>query len=70
MYLHRSLIVNDYYRFQLLYAESFMSREQFRDMFDTTTYDKVRESYECSAAFPDVYDKVGPKARNFLTSKD
>ncbi|XP_021960340.2 delta(24)-sterol reductase isoform X2 [Folsomia candida] len=52
--------------FQGLYADCFMSRKQFREMFDTSIYDKVRKSRGCCYAFPDVYDKVGPKSAGLI----
>ena len=44
--------------FQMLYADTYMDREEFRQMFDHSLYDKLRTP-EVQAAFPDVYDKVG-----------
>ncbi|XP_067008969.2 delta(24)-sterol reductase [Anabrus simplex] len=49
--------------FQMLYADSFRSREEFRNMFDHTLYDKLRNKYDCKEAFPDVYDKASKSAR-------
>lgn len=61
-----SQIFNYVSRFQGLYADCFMSRKQFREMFDTSIYDKVRKSRGCCYAFPDVYDKVGPKSAGLI----
>lgn len=47
----------------MLYADTYMTREEFRVMFDHTLYDKLREDYDCKAAFPEVYDKVKKSAR-------
>merc|ERR1719150_654145 len=50
--------------FQMMYADSYMSKEEFRQMFDHTLYDEMRQKYDCFSAFPDVYDKVNKKARS------
>ncbi|XP_012941138.1 delta(24)-sterol reductase [Aplysia californica] len=49
--------------FQMLYADSYLSREQFRAMFDHSLYDKMRKQLDCEKAFPEVYEKVNRKAR-------
>ncbi|CAH2006232.1 unnamed protein product [Acanthoscelides obtectus] len=49
--------------FQMLYADTYMSREEFRAMFDHTLYDKLRFNMKCHQAFPEVYDKVSKQAR-------
>uniref|UniRef100_A0A0B7AT95 Delta(24)-sterol reductase n=1 Tax=Arion vulgaris TaxID=1028688 RepID=A0A0B7AT95_9EUPU len=49
--------------FQMLYADSYLSRDQFRDMFDHVLYDKMRKQLDCGKAFPEIYDKVNRKAR-------
>lgn len=49
--------------FQMMYADSYMTREEYRQMFDHTLYDQVRKSLNCEKAFPEVYDKVSRKAR-------
>ena len=49
--------------YQMMYADSYMTKEEFRFMFDHTLYDEMRERYQCKEAFPDVYDKVNKKAR-------
>ncbi|XP_023217183.1 delta(24)-sterol reductase-like [Centruroides sculpturatus] len=49
--------------FQLLYAATYMNRDEFRRMFDHTLYDKVRKQLNCNEAFPEVYDKVRRSAR-------
>ncbi|CAG9760209.1 unnamed protein product [Ceutorhynchus assimilis] len=55
--------VTDVKGFQMLYADTYMTKEEFRKMFDHTLYDKVRKQLDCEAAFPDVYDKVSRSAR-------
>ena len=47
----------------MLYADSYLSREEFRHMFDHTLYNKMRKQLDAESAFPDVYDKVNRKAR-------
>jgi len=56
--------VRDVKGFQMMYADSYMSKEEFREMFDHTLYDEMREKYQCTKAFPDVYDKVNKAARS------
>ena len=56
--------VEDYVRsksgYQMMYADSYMSREEFREMFDHRVYDRLRGELKlCLNAFPEVYDKVG-----------
>ena len=53
-----------FFSFQMMYADSYMSKEEFRQMFDHTLYDEMRQKYDCFSAFPDVYDKVNKKARS------
>jgi delta24-sterol reductase len=50
--------------FQMLYADTYMTREEFRQMFDHKLYDKLRKKYDCEAAFPEVYDKISRHARS------
>ncbi|ESO89669.1 hypothetical protein LOTGIDRAFT_125011 [Lottia gigantea] len=50
--------------FQMLYADSYLTREEFYDMFDHTLYNKMRRELDCKAAFPEVYDKVNRKVRS------
>lgn len=49
--------------FQMLYADTYMTREEFRTMFDHKLYDEVRKKWNCIKAFPEVYDKVSKAAR-------
>jgi len=55
--------VRDVKGFQALYADTYMTRPEFREMFDHRLYDRLREKYHCSDAFPEVYDKISKKAR-------
>ena len=47
----------------MMYADSYMTKGEFREMFDHTLYDEMRQKYQCMKAFPDVYDKVNKAAR-------
>ena len=49
--------------FQMMYADSYMSRDEFREMFDHSLYDRVRTRLGCDGNFPQVYDKVNKKSR-------
>eukprot|EP00112_Aurelia_sp_Birch-Aquarium-sp1_P018938 Seg4599.1 transcript_id=Seg4599.1/GoldUCD/mRNA.D3Y31 product=Delta protein_id=Seg4599.1/GoldUCD/D3Y31 len=49
--------------FQLLYADSYLSRKDFRRMFDHKLHDELRQKYGCKDAFQDIYDKVSRAAR-------
>jgi len=55
--------VRDVKGFQALYADTYMTRQEFREMFDHRLYDLLREKYRCGDAFPEVYDKISKKAR-------
>ncbi|XP_021966080.2 delta(24)-sterol reductase [Folsomia candida] len=41
-----------------LYADTFLTRDEFYEMFDPTLYNKVRKQLDCLDAFPDVYEKI------------
>lgn len=47
--------------FSFLYADIFMSRSEFEEMFDLTEYNEVRKKYGAEGAFPDLYEKVKPE---------
>lgn len=50
--------------YQMMYADSYMTREEFRQMFAHGVYDKLRAKMPlCLKAFPEVYDKVSKQAR-------
>lgn len=55
--------VREVHGFQGLYADSYHTRGEFRDMFDHTLLDKMRAKYNCLDAFPEPYDKVCKNAR-------
>lgn len=45
--------------YQMMYADSYLTREEFRKMFDHRVYDALRKELPlCLKAFPEVYDKV------------
>lgn len=50
--------------FQMLYADTYLTETEFREMFDHGLYDKMRKQLNCENAFPDVYGKVNRKVRD------
>ena len=52
----------------MMYADSYMTKGEFREMFDHTLYDEMRQKYQCTKAFPDVYDKVNKAARTGVST--
>jgi len=44
-----------------LYADIFMTRPEFEEMFDLTLYETVRSKYHAEGAFPHLYEKVKPE---------
>lgn len=48
--------------YHFLYADIFMTRSEFKSMFNHTLYQKMREKYHAQKAFPEVYDKVIPES--------
>merc|ERR1712228_337048 len=44
--------------FEMLYADSYMTRKEFGNMFDRVLYDELRKRLGADAAFPDIYDKI------------
>ena len=53
-----------FFSFQMLYADTYLSEEDFREMFDHSLYDKMRKQLGCENAFPEVYGKVNRKVRD------
>lgn len=49
--------------FQMLYADTYMNRAEFRKMFDHTCYDQMRKKLMCETAFPEIFDKVNRHVR-------
>ncbi|XP_010789461.1 delta(24)-sterol reductase [Notothenia coriiceps] len=56
--------VREVHGFQMLYADVYMDREEFWEMFDGQLYHKLREELGCKEAFPEVYDKICKSARH------
>ncbi|XP_048395469.1 delta(24)-sterol reductase isoform X2 [Stegostoma tigrinum] len=50
--------------FQMLYADCYLTREEFWEMFDGSLYHKLREQLNSKDAFPEVYDKICKAARH------
>ncbi|XP_076812306.1 delta(24)-sterol reductase-like [Clavelina lepadiformis] len=49
----------DFGGFQMLYADSYLTKAEFHAMFDHTLYGKVRASISfCEERMPEIYDKV------------
>merc|ERR1711871_886072 len=44
--------------FQMLYADSFLTREEFYEMFDHRHYQSMKQKFDPSGAFPEVFQKV------------
>mmetsp|Transcript_11811 Transcript_11811/g.13613 ORF Transcript_11811/g.13613 Transcript_11811/m.13613 type:complete len:548 (+) Transcript_11811:97-1740(+) len=61
--------VHDVHGFQMLYATSYMDRDEFRQMFDHTFYDQMKKKYDPTGAFPEVYAKVCKKAMKLWDQK-
>ena len=55
--------VQDVKGYQMLYADTYRTKEEFEAMFDHTLYRKMREKFQCKNAFPDVYGKVNKSVR-------
>ncbi|XP_034979163.1 delta(24)-sterol reductase [Zootoca vivipara] len=56
--------VRNVHGFQMLYADCYMTREEFWEMFDGSLYHKLRKQLHCNDAFPEVYDKICKSARH------
>jgi delta24-sterol reductase len=61
--VHENRAVEDFvhsvHGFQMLYADTYRTREEFRAMFDHSHLDAMRERYGgAAAAFPEVFEKV------------
>ncbi|MBK7830086.1 FAD-binding protein [Nannocystis sp.] len=51
--------------YPFLYADTFMTREEFGQMFNLDLYEKVRAQYGADQAFPHLYDKIKPEVDVF-----
>ena len=47
--------------YSFLYADTFLTHDELREMFDHTLYDTVRRKYKAENAFPILYDKIKPE---------
>lgn len=56
--------------FPFLYADTFMTREEFAQMFDLSLYEKMRKKYGAEGAFPTLYDKIKPEVDVFAVYED
>ena len=56
--------------YSFLYADIFMTRDEFEDMFDLTLYEQCRKRYGAQGAFPHLYDKVKPEIDVFAIGKE
>lgn len=48
--------------YHLLYADIFMVREEFEEMFNHHHYKAMRKKYHAEDVFPDVYEKIAPES--------
>ncbi|XP_046464383.1 delta(24)-sterol reductase-like [Daphnia pulex] len=56
--------------YPFLYADIFMNRKEFEEMFDLVAYEKARAKYHANDAFPHLYDKVKPEIDVFQVGKE
>ncbi len=56
--------------YTFLYADTFMTREEFRRTFDHTLYFEVRNKYEAEGAFLELYDKIKPEVDVFAVLEE
>ncbi|MCX4248011.1 FAD-binding oxidoreductase [Paraliomyxa miuraensis] len=47
--------------YPFLYADTFMTEDEFREMFDHTLYEQVRHAYGAEGAFPSLFGKTKPE---------
>uniref|UniRef100_A0A915E457 Uncharacterized protein n=1 Tax=Ditylenchus dipsaci TaxID=166011 RepID=A0A915E457_9BILA len=47
--------------YAFLYADIFMTEEEFEQMFDLRLYKQVRQKYYAERAFPSLFDKIKPE---------
>lgn len=55
--------------YAFLYADIFMNKQEFEEMFDLTAYERVRQKYNAEGCFPHLYDKVRPEVDVFAIGK-
>uniref|UniRef100_A0A1B6C4R1 Delta(24)-sterol reductase n=2 Tax=Clastoptera arizonana TaxID=38151 RepID=A0A1B6C4R1_9HEMI len=56
--------VSDVKGYQMLYAGTYASEDEFRDMFDHSLYNRIRKRLHCEKAFANVYGKINRKVRD------
>lgn len=56
--------------YPFLYADTFMTRDEFEKMFDLTLYEQVRKQYRAVGAFPHLYDKIKPEVDVFAVFEE
>ncbi|CAH2984347.1 unnamed protein product [Chilo suppressalis] len=56
--------------YSFLYADIFMTRDEFEEMFDLSLYEVVRKKYKADGAFPHLYDKVKPEIDVFAIGEE
>lgn len=56
--------------YSFLYADIFMTRPEFEEMFDLSLYEVVRKKYKAEGAFPHLYDKVKPELDVFAIGEE
>lgn len=61
--------IRDVGGYSFLYADIFMTEDEFEEMFDLTLYNNVRMKYGAVKAFPILYDKVKPEIDVFAVGK-
>lgn len=47
--------------YSFLYADTFMTEDEFSEMFDHTAYQRARERYGAEGAFPTLFEKTKPE---------
>jgi len=50
--------VSSTHGFEMLYADSYLTRVEFARMFDRSLYEELRTKLGAVEAFPDIYDKI------------
>ena len=50
--------VGSIHGFQMLYATSYLTRDEFRKMFNHSHYDEMKKRYDPNGAFPEVFEKT------------
>ncbi|XP_055295777.1 delta(24)-sterol reductase-like [Sitodiplosis mosellana] len=50
--------------FQMLHADCYQTKDEFRQMFDHRLYDRMRKELNCEQAFPEIWDKINKNVRD------